>query len=150
MAGSGDLLHVVTNDNLPARRVALGRLVMNAAAAILVIVAPAQIADAQGWVDLGFANWRPTLYAYGLWACAFCWGQVLTRGEQGKRALFVLPAAHADIDLLERVAAACAAQLAGFKQPYQMHIVKDFPRSTLEKIAKAELRRLLDEGTLPP
>ncbi|MFZ8941219.1 MAG: carbohydrate ABC transporter permease [Gemmobacter sp.] len=93
MAGSGDLLHVVTNDNLPARRVALGRLVMNAAAAILILVAAAQIADAQGWVDLGFANWRPTLYAYVLWGFAFCWGQVLTRGEQGKRALFVLPAA---------------------------------------------------------
>jgi carnitine-CoA ligase len=58
--------------------------------------------------------------------------------------LFVLPAAHADIDLLERIAAACSAQLADFKRPHEMRIVKDFPRSTLEKIAKAELRRMLD------
>ncbi len=58
--------------------------------------------------------------------------------------LFVLPAAHADIDLLERIGAACSAQLADFKRPHEMRIVKDFPRSTLEKIAKAELRRMLD------
>jgi len=64
--------------------------------------------------------------------------------------LFVLPAAHADIDLLERIAAACSAQLADFKRPQEMRIVKDFPRSTLEKIAKAELRRMLDaEGGKP-
>jgi carnitine-CoA ligase len=57
--------------------------------------------------------------------------------------LFVLPAADADGDLLQRVAAACGAQLADFKRPREMRIVKDFPRSTLEKIAKAELRRML-------
>jgi len=58
--------------------------------------------------------------------------------------LFVLPAAHADIDLLQRIDAACSAQLADFKRPREMRIVKDFPRSTLEKIAKAELRRMLE------
>jgi crotonobetaine/carnitine-CoA ligase len=40
---------------------------------------------------------------------------------------------------------ACAAQLADFKRPQEMRIVKDFPRSTLEKIAKAELRRMLED-----
>jgi crotonobetaine/carnitine-CoA ligase len=66
--------------------------------------------------------------------------------------LFVLPAAHADIDLLERIGAACSAQLADFKRPHEMRIVKDFPRSTLEKIAKAELRRMLEDepSALPP
>ena len=64
--------------------------------------------------------------------------------------LFVLPAAHADIDLLDRIGAACAAQLADFKRPHEMRIVNDFPRSTLEKIAKAELRRMLEaEGDDP-
>ena len=58
--------------------------------------------------------------------------------------LFVLPAARAEADLLERVRAACAAQLADFKRPHEMRIVKEFPRSTLEKIAKAELRRRLE------
>ena len=63
--------------------------------------------------------------------------------------LFVLPAAHADIDLLERIAAACSAQLADFKRPREMRLVKDFPRSTLEKIAKAELRRMLEDEATP-
>ena len=58
--------------------------------------------------------------------------------------LFVLPAAHADIDLLERITAACHAQLADFKRPHELRVVKDFPRSTLDKIAKAELRRMLE------
>ncbi len=67
--------------------------------------------------------------------------------------LFVLPAAHAEIDLLERIGAACEAQLADFKRPRELRLVKDFPRSTLEKIAKAELRRMLEaEGgaAMPP
>jgi crotonobetaine/carnitine-CoA ligase len=59
--------------------------------------------------------------------------------------LFVLPAAHAEADLLERIAAACSAQLADFKRPRELRVVKDFPRSTLEKIAKAELRRMLED-----
>lgn len=58
--------------------------------------------------------------------------------------LFVLPAAHADIDLLERIAAACNAQLADFKRPHELRLVKDFPRSLLDKITKAELRRGLE------
>jgi crotonobetaine/carnitine-CoA ligase len=64
--------------------------------------------------------------------------------------LFVLPAAHADAQLLERIEAACTAQLADFKRPRQMRLVQDFPRSTLEKIAKAELRRMLDAESAEP
>jgi multiple sugar transport system permease protein len=40
----------------------------------------------------GFATWRPVLYAYVVWAVALCAGLVFTRGEHGRRALFVLPA----------------------------------------------------------
>jgi crotonobetaine/carnitine-CoA ligase len=64
--------------------------------------------------------------------------------------LFVLPAAHADIDLLERIGAACHAQLADFKRPHEVRIVQALPRSTLEKIAKAELRRMLDAEDASP
>jgi crotonobetaine/carnitine-CoA ligase len=62
--------------------------------------------------------------------------------------VFVLPAAGAPADgLAERVAAACAAQLADFKRPHEVRLVSELPRSTLEKIAKAELRlRLAAEG----
>jgi crotonobetaine/carnitine-CoA ligase len=64
--------------------------------------------------------------------------------------LFVRPAADAPADLATRVNAACAAQLADFKRPHELRMVSDFPRSTLEKIAKAELRKLLDaEGQVP-
>ena len=56
---------------------------------------------------------------------------------------FVRPEASASADLAARVQAACAAQLADFKRPREIRLVDDFPRSTLEKISKAELRRLL-------
>lgn len=92
MAQDGDLLHIVTTDNIPARRAALGHLVIWGSAGLLVLMAGLQSLDASGRIDVGFANWRPTLYAYVFWAICLCWGQVLTRGEQGKRTLFVLPA----------------------------------------------------------
>ena len=59
---------------------------------------------------------------------------------------FVLPMGGvkgAPSDLAGTLMAACRAQLADFKVPREIRIVDDFPRSTLEKIAKAELRKLL-------
>ena len=93
MAEQGDYLHVVTSDNLSARRVAFGRALIWGSAGILALVAIAQTLQETGQANFGFSTWRPTLYAYVLWAIALCWGQVLMRGEQGKRVLFVLPAA---------------------------------------------------------
>jgi len=58
--------------------------------------------------------------------------------------LFVLPADGAGDDLLARIDAACRAQLADFKRPHELRLVSELPRATLEKIAKAELRRRLD------
>lgn len=77
---------------LPGPRVALGRALMWGGAGVLALVAILQTLQVTGRADFGFVNWRPTLYAYLFWAIALCWGQVLTRGEDGKRALFVLPA----------------------------------------------------------
>lgn len=45
--------------------------------------------------------------------------------------------------LVAAVEAACATSLADFKRPREVRVVDELPRSTLEKIAKAELRRLL-------
>lgn len=56
---------------------------------------------------------------------------------------FVLPAPGAAADLLDRVSAACTAQLADFKRPRELRAVDAFPRSTLEKIAKVQLRQQL-------
>jgi multiple sugar transport system permease protein len=89
---SGDLLHVVTTDNIPPLRGAFGRLIIWGAGAGLITVGVLQTLQMTGPTDLGFTSWRPTLYAYMIWSVALCWGQVLIRGEQGKRALFVLPA----------------------------------------------------------
>ena len=61
--------------------------------------------------------------------------------------VFILPEAgvqNVPADLEARVLDACAQQLADFKVPREVHWVDDFPRSTLEKIAKAELRKRLD------
>jgi len=60
---------------------------------------------------------------------------------------FVLPTADCAPALGARVLAACTAQLADFKHPREIRVVDALPRSTLEKIAKAELRRrLADEA----
>jgi len=60
--------------------------------------------------------------------------------------VFIIP--HAGVkgaspDLHDTVMAACRNALADFKVPREIHFVDDMPRSTLEKVAKAELRKLL-------
>jgi crotonobetaine/carnitine-CoA ligase len=46
--------------------------------------------------------------------------------------------------LSNRIIAACKAALADFKVPHEVRIVDEMPRSTLEDVAKPELRRLLE------
>jgi multiple sugar transport system permease protein len=92
MSGS-DHLHIVTSDNIAPGRKQLGLILIWGSAALMGVVGLAQLTQILGWADFGFITWRPTLYAYCLWATALCWAQVLIRGEQGKRTLFVLPAA---------------------------------------------------------
>jgi crotonobetaine/carnitine-CoA ligase len=47
--------------------------------------------------------------------------------------------------LASDVTSACRTALADFKQPTEVRVVSQLPRSTLDKIAKSELRRLLKE-----
>lgn len=75
----------------PARK-RLGRLLMAVATAGLLAVLLLQFLDATNRLAVGFENWRPLLYAYVLWGIALGVGQVLTRGEDGVKALFILPA----------------------------------------------------------
>ena len=49
-------------------------------------------------------------------------------------------AAAAPPDYAERILAACRQALADFKVPHEVRLVDDFPRSTIEKIAKNILR----------
>lgn len=53
------------------------------------------------------------------------------------------PAADAPPDFADAAIAACRSQLAAFKAPHEVRLVDDFPRATLGKIAKAELRKAL-------
>jgi carnitine-CoA ligase len=59
---------------------------------------------------------------------------------------FVIPEgdmSDAPADLVARITKACSNELADFKIPHEIRIVSEMPRSTLEKVAKAELRKLL-------
>lgn len=61
--------------------------------------------------------------------------------------VFILPqggVAGAPHDLQDKVTAACRAALADFKVPREIRLVDELPRSTLEKVAKAELRKMLE------
>src|ERR1044072_905388 len=72
---------------------AAGPALIWAAPAILGLVVLLQALSDAGQGPLHFETWRPTLYAYVLWAVAIGIAQVMIRGEAGQRALFVLPAA---------------------------------------------------------
>jgi multiple sugar transport system permease protein len=80
-------------DPIPPSRKRLGRLMIWIASSLFGLVVLAQSLNVAGAIDLGFTNWRPTLYAYVLWSIALGIGLVAIRGEQGMRALFILPAA---------------------------------------------------------
>lgn len=71
---------------------AAGRILLWAATALLALAFAWQASAEAGWHGLGFATWRPVLYAYIAWGAALCVSQVMRRGEDGWRALFVLPA----------------------------------------------------------
>jgi multiple sugar transport system permease protein len=73
-------------------RQAAGRWLVRGASAVLLAVVVVQALYKAELTSLGFETWRPVLYVYVLWAVAVGVGQVLTRGEDGHRALFVLPA----------------------------------------------------------
>jgi len=60
--------------------------------------------------------------------------------------VFIIPQTGLDglpHDLHDNVMAACRRALADFKVPREIRFVDEMPRSTLEKVAKAELRKML-------
>jgi len=57
---------------------------------------------------------------------------------------FIVKGANAPDDLAEQVMATCSARLADFKCPKAVYFVDDFPRATLDKIAKNKLREIAD------
>jgi multiple sugar transport system permease protein len=87
------LIHVVSYEEISASRKRLGRLLIRGSFAVFLVILAAQALQTLGLWHLGFTSWQPTAIAYVVWVVALCVGQVLIRGEQGKKILFVLPAA---------------------------------------------------------
>jgi multiple sugar transport system permease protein len=90
---NGDLIHIVSYERISARRRRLGQVLIRGSFLILLGVLAAQALQVLGFWDLGFEDWQPTGIAWVTWCVCLCIGQVLIRGEQGKRILFVLPSA---------------------------------------------------------
>ena len=88
----GDRLHTVDTGTISPGRRALGQWLLWGASGILALAFLTQALFDQGLISFGFANWRPVLFAYFLWAFALCLSRVMIHGEQGKKALFILPA----------------------------------------------------------
>ncbi len=89
----GDLLHTVDADNISDDRRRLGRLLHWGAVALMAGLFLVQALYESGTISFGFETWRPVLAGYILWAIALCISRVMIYGEQGKKSLFVLPAA---------------------------------------------------------
>lgn len=85
-------LPAIATGSISDQRRAAGRWLVRLASLGLVAMVLFQALTTAGVVGGGFDNWRPTLYAYLFWAVALCTGQVMMRGDEGEKALFVLPA----------------------------------------------------------
>ena len=88
-----DRLYTVSTDaEIPANRKRLGNLIFWAASLLVVATFAIQALHVLDVTAFGWENWRPALYAVVIWSVALCASLVLTRGEAGKKLLFVLPA----------------------------------------------------------
>jgi multiple sugar transport system permease protein len=83
----------VTADDISDRRRCLAAATVLGIGAYRALVAGAADSRSIWAMPLGLKDWRPTLYAYLLWAVALGAGMVMMRGEAGLKALFILPAA---------------------------------------------------------
>ena len=83
-----DRHHKLASQRVLFSRKAAGRalvVLVSLGFALLLLI---QILHATGAITAGFADWRPILYAYLLWATVFGVGQVVVRGERGLEAAF--------------------------------------------------------------
>lgn len=88
----GDLLHVVTADDIGEGRRRIGKMLIWGSFAVMVLAFVYCALASRGAIGVDLENWRPALYGYLVWATSLCISQVVLYGEQGKRTLFILPA----------------------------------------------------------
>src|SRR5215213_4895758 len=84
--------HAVAAPQIPEGRKTAGRWLIGLSTFVLVAVTAVEILQSAQVIAVGFETWRPVLYIFVLWSVALGAGQVLIRGEEGHRALFLLPA----------------------------------------------------------
>jgi multiple sugar transport system permease protein len=84
--------HKLASQQLAVSRKNAGQALVALVSLGSLLVLLIQVLHATGTIMAGFADWRPILYAYLIWAIAIGIGQVMVRGERGLRALFLLPA----------------------------------------------------------
>jgi multiple sugar transport system permease protein len=75
-----------------AERRWLGRVLVIAGTLGLLAAVLFQSLYAANVITIGFETWRPILYVYIAWAVIIGAAQVIMRGDDGQKALFVLPA----------------------------------------------------------
>ena len=81
-----------TAAQVSAGREALGRWLFRAASALLLATFAVQAQNTLGLSAIGFSDWQPVLFAYGLWGAALAASQILLHGERGQQLVFILPA----------------------------------------------------------
>ena len=92
LAEQGDLLNVVTADDISDRRLLLGRGLVWGSFGVMAVTFLVLSMSQAGFIGYEFPNWRLALYTYMLFAICLGVAQVLLHGERGKRTLFILPA----------------------------------------------------------
>ena len=92
VAVAGDQHFEVASQQVAAGRKRAGQQLIFLGSLAFAALLLVQALHVTGSTTLGFANWRPILYAYVVWAAALSYAQVVVRGEAGLRALFLLPA----------------------------------------------------------
>ncbi len=91
IAGQTNAIENIYEPVSPARK-RLGRLIAWGSSLALLLLIVLQILFKAGSTTLGFATWQPYIYAYVAWGICIGYAQVLARGEEGYKALFILPA----------------------------------------------------------
>src|SRR5215212_3110248 len=73
-------------------RQSFGRILIIAASLLAASVLAVQLLATFGVTKFGFENWRPVAIAFVGWSVCLCASLVLTRGQRGEQAVFLLPA----------------------------------------------------------